>query len=505
MVTQFRPSLSAYSRLWLIENRAGPARTPSYEGQWRAGAVSWAQGDITKIEIPDDERYGVFRTIAKVVGQQGNPTVPVTARFARDARSTLLRLARLRCDHDLQVHLGLCQDVQDFNGGWDKILVLEAARLSDYSTTEIGALSNDQNAVVDEEVPFEGEDFYEIVPVFFAEQAGAQIVQEIVGVVICDSIQCGECGIPSEGCDVVFALTLSNAGSPGLAAEIIYTSNGGTTWADTLIDTLTAAQDPNALACVGTRLVVVSEDSESLHYATIANIVLGTETWVEVTTGFVVGNGPLAMFSLSPRHTWIVGENGYVYFTVDPTTSVTVQDAGVATTEDLNGVHAFNSRNIVAVGANNAVIRTQNGTDWTALTGPNAGVVLNTVYMRTEDEWFVGDAGGQLWYTQDAGTTWTQKTFPGSGTGVVRDIKFATPTVGYLAHSTTVPAGRILRTIDGGFSWYVLPEQAGVTIPANDYVAKLAVCDTDANTFYGGGLAGNATDGFLVKGTPVGG
>lgn len=502
MVSNFRPTANAFSRLWLIENRASPARVPSYEGQWMAGSVSWSQGDITKIEVPDDERYGAFRTIAKIVGQQGNPTLPVTARYARDVQSTLLRLARLRCDHDLQIHIGQCQNPQQFNDGWDKVLVLEAARPSDYSTTDIGALQSDQNAVVNEDVPFEGEDFYEIVRKTFSEQAGSQIVQEIIGVVVCDTVQCGECGIPSGGCDVVFAVTLSNAGSPGLAAEVIFTQNGGTSWLDTLVDTLAANEDPNGLACVGINLVIISEDSESLHYAPIADILTQTETWTEVTTGFVATNGPLAIYSLSPRHTWIVAENGYVYFTADPTSGVSVQDAGIATTEDLNAVHAFNSQNVVAVGANNAVIVTRNGSDWTVLTGPNPGVVLNTVFMRSENEWMVGDAGGQLWYTQDGGVSWTEKTFPGSGSGSVRDIRFSTPSVGYMAHSTSTPAGRILATIDGGNSWYVLPEAAGLTIPTNDYVGSLAVCDSNPNVMYGGGLAGNGTDGFLVKLAP---
>jgi hypothetical protein len=81
----------------------------------------------------------------------------------------------------------------------------------------------------------------------------------------------------------------------------------------------------------------------------------------------------------------------------------------------------------------------------------------------------------------------------------VRHIVFSSPSVGYLAHSTTAPAGRILRTINGGFSWYVLPEASGFSIPANDYVAKLAPCENEVNLIYGGGLAGNETDGFLVK------
>jgi hypothetical protein len=53
--------------------------------------------------------------------------------------------------------------------------------------------------------------------------------------------------------------------------------------------------------------------------------------------------------------------------------------------------------NIVAVGNTNAVAYTQNGgSTWTSLTGPNVGVNLLTVSLRSQNEWWIGDAGGKL-------------------------------------------------------------------------------------------------------------
>ena len=489
-----------FSRMWLQEFGAGPANAPSYEGYWKAGAPSWALGDKTPVYVPSPDRYGVFDVAGEIIGQRGNPTMSVTAKYLQDTASTLLRLARNGCNHDLQVHIGECQDPRDFNLGWQKVVVLANARPTTYGITDLGALTPDERATVNEDVPFTGDDLYEILRIAFAEQAASQIVQRIVGVVVCDGITCGSCGLPSNGCDVVFAVTLSAGGSPGLPAEVIFTANGGGSYGETNVDTLLPSEDPTGLACIGLNLVVISNGSLSLHYAPIADILAGTEVWTEVGTGFVAAKGPLAIFSGAPQSTWIVGTGGYVYFASDPTAGVTVQNAGIATAQNLNAIHGIDLLNLVAVGASNAVIVTSDGGDtWTPITGPAVGVVLNTVWMQSETEWWIGTAGGKLYYTLNGGDTWTEKTFTGSGAGQVRDIKFSTQAVGWMAHSTAAPVGRILRTIDGGYSWYVAPE-GNTNIPDNDYVASLALCEDNPNVIWGGGLAGNAIDGFLVAG-----
>lgn len=490
---------SDYSRMWILEGTAGPATVPQYESYWKAGAAAWPLGDVTNVYVPSPDRYGAFDIAGKIIGEPGNPTLPVTAKYFADAASLLLRLAELGCDSDLHVHMGLCKDPRDFNAGWDKIVILENARPTQWGTTELGALMPGERSTVNEEVPFTGTRIYEVMPIAMQEQAAAQVVQEVIAIIVCDAAACADCGVPSDGCQVVFALTLTAGGSPGLPAEVLFTINGGQTWDDTNVSTLGAAEDPNDLSCVGTNMVVVSEDSESLHYAAIADILSGTETWTEVTTGFVATKGPLKILSLDPAHTWIVAEGGYVYFTDDPTAGVEVQDAGVVTTQNLLDIHGIDINHLVAVGASNAVIVTANGGEtWAAVTGPAVGINLNAVWLRSETEWFVGTAGGRLYYTQDGGDTWTQKAFPGSGAGVVRDIRFVTQNVGYMSHDTATPAGRILRTINGGNSWYVAPE-GNLSIPTNDRIDMLATCD-DPNVIFGAGLAGNAVDGFIVKG-----
>jgi len=57
--------------------------------------------------------------------------------------------------------------------------------------------------------------------------------------------------------------------------------------------------------------------------------------------------------------------------------------------------------------------------------------------------------------------------------------------------------GLMAVTRDGGASWKILPDGSG-EIPDNDRINMLAVCD-DPNVVWGGGLAGNGTDGIILK------
>lgn len=492
-----------FSRVFLLANRAGPATTPEYMGLWRAGALTNNRGDVTLVRNPSASQYGAFDVVGKILGAPGNPELPIMARYTQD-KSRLLELANGDCDHDLQVHMGECKNPQDFNRGWTKIVVLEAGHITSYRTGDLGALDPGERAIVNEEVPFSGETTYEIVQLALASKAGTEITQEIVAVAICDSPSCGLCGLPSNGCQVVFAVEKSSAGSPGIYARVIWTKNGGSTWAADDITTFTVAQNPTDAKCVGTYLVVVDGAAAELHYKAVADIAAGVAgSWTEVITGFSASGLPRRIFAASPSDVWIVATGGYIYHSSDIPSGVAVQDAGVATSQQLNAVHGVDALNVVAVGNSNAVVVTENGGEtWRSVTGPAVGVNLNTVWMIDSLRWFVGTNGGKLFYTEDAGTTWVEKAFPGSGAGIVYDVAFSNRSVGYMAHATATPSGRMLRTIDGGASWYVLPEGQG-NIPTNLRINDVEPCLSDVNTVYGGGL-GAGTDGILVLGAGAG-
>jgi hypothetical protein len=308
---------------------------------------------------------------------------------------------------------------------------------------------------------------------------------------------CGTCGIENSGTDRIYAVTLHRTASPGLRADLLYTVDGGALWNTSGITTLGLTDDPTGVACLSGYVVVIAVDG--LHMVPAGDLnTLGAEAWTAITTGLVAGKTYNAI-STGRQFAYIAAEDGYVYKTDDPLNGVEVAHAGDLTGQDLTAIHALNDSVVVAVGESNVVLYTLNGETWNAVAGPLVGVNLTAVWAFDASYWMVGTETGRLFYTLDEGASWTERRFNGSGSGKIWDIAFSNRSVGYVAHATTTPKGRILRTYNGGYSWNVLPEGIGA-LPGNDRVTSLAVSKFDPNIIIGGCLADDGVDGFVMIG-----
>jgi photosystem II stability/assembly factor-like uncharacterized protein len=400
----------------------------------------------------------------------------------------------------VQLHTGTCQNPSIFNE-FDKALILEDAYLTNYSTEDLGALASGDNAAINESSDISAALAYEVVPISTTSRTPTLVVNEIVDAVLCDSVSCGggACEDESTGCNKVYGITTGASGSPATIPDIVYTLDGGATWFVHDIEGVTSP--PGAIECLGDYVFLTVNVPNEIAYALKSDLDGHTDpTWTLVTTGFVTSAEPNDAWSTG-QYAFIVGDNGYVYGTSNPTEGVTVLDAGAATAFNLYSVHGLSETFAVAGGDNGALIFTLDGAAWSASpTSPvGIGVRINTVWVKSELNWIVGCSNGRMYYTLNQGVSWIEKAFAGSGSGSVTDVVFPTKSVGYLAHTTTAPHGRLFRTIDGGYSWKLMPEKTG-TLPANDRIDALAYCQSDANVVFGVGLADDGADGFIVVG-----
>jgi len=486
---------SGQTRVWVIENGASPDSTPVFYGWYKLNDPTWGQGDSTPIKVPSGDNYNKFEEVDQVVGAVERPTFGITGLYTTKL-SDLLRITRKGCEFDIQAHIGKCDNPQDFNRGWNKIVVLPNARVTSYSGENFGALSEDEKNATRDTGDMSAKEMYEIVRLTFSEILGASAVREITAAVVCDNVSCGDCGEESDGCQKVFFGMKGASATPGTPPAVIYSSDKGASAGTSSVTTLFSNESIEDLACVGGYLLLASQLG-GVHYADISDLLAGVGVWTEVSTGIVIGKLPNAIATVDVSHTWLAAEDGYIYFSDDVISGWTVQDAGVATVQDLNAISAFDSQNVVAVGESNAVVYTTNGgSSWQSVTGPDVGISLTAVYMATKTKWLVATAT-KLYRTQNSGASWTVVSLPVTPTDI-SSIKFSNDTVGFMAVTVAGPAGKILRTIDGGHSWYVLPESGAGSIPTNEAINVVAPCKENVNLVFGGGLEAT-TVGVIVK------
>lgn len=488
---------TGFGRVFLQETGADPGNPYSYQGCGKMGGFTESLGGVTALRCPSSSQYDEFDVTGSVKGEKALPTTSFIARL-----QPRMRMLRIKCPFDLQAHYGECTDPSSFHQ-WNQVVAFEQARFTQRSSSDLTALDEAERAAVVVTGEITAERIWYIDPMTLTEVAQTEVTDEVVGVAMDPRVMCGACGVPSDGTQRMFAVVVTPmATSPGLPAELLASEDGGATWTEYVINSLAFNEDPSGMAIVGNYMVVVSNDSGSLHYASLDDL----STWTEVTTGFDVLGPPNAIFALNSTAVWIVGDAGYIYFTEDITTGVTVQSTGApASNQDLYDVHAHDANTVVACGANaTAVVTVNGGTTWAAVGVTGLPVVgsFRACWARTETCWMLGGTQGVLYFTKNTGVTWSAGGFPGSGAGTIYDIVFclhsASP-FGFMAHTPAAGRGRILRTLDGGNSWHQLPESAGA-IPDNDRIVCLAACG-DPNIVLAGGLGANGVDGILLVGS----
>lgn len=494
------------SRVWIVRG-VGSNGTVEYYGCAKANDPSWALGGIAKAECPDPETANEFITTAEWREASERASTGLQMRY-QDDLSQLLALAREKCDFDMHVLWGACRAKNSYlPPNWSHIDAYPFAAIEQWSAENYGALSSDDQNVVNESSDITAREMYQYGRVLFSELLKTTIAREIIAVDVCDSPSCGgDCGEWSGGCGKVFAVQLGTGATPGTLPSVVYVSFKRSGAIDksgsTNIDTMFSNETPTDGKCMGQWFIVPSSSSNSIHYAKSADILKASETWYEQITGFVAGGEPQALYVADATHAWLVGNAGYIYFFDNPETAVQVQDAGVATTQVLNDVHGCDASNVVAVGQNNAVVyTTDGGQTWASVTGPAAGIGLNAIWVYSPNVWFVGCANGKLYDTQNAGVSWTEITLPGS-LDQIYDIQATMDGAEFVLTGTSGGTAKILRSTARGIAgtWYVMPEADGSVIPTADRINQIALCPRHPNTIYAGGLAADGSDGILMQG-----
>jgi photosystem II stability/assembly factor-like uncharacterized protein len=436
---------------------------------------------VTPVNCPDPQRRRKFVQVDVLEAAPGRGSVNMSMYLTK--LNFLRQLQWKGCVYHLDARYGECGEADDPDD-WEHILRFCGVRVGDLTSTDLHA--RDASAEVDITAALNYTSMYDVWPML-AENIATIVPANITAVVFCDSLNCGECGLtPSIGCNIAYAVTVAPV---RLMPYFGLTDDGGETWTWRDIDVWDGGEDARDLACVGSRVVVVSEDVGELVYTEDEGV-----TWNATTLGFLAGCNGRAIFSLDARHTWIAATSGTIYFTADPTSSVVAQTNASLTTNNLNDIIATDTNHVYAVGDNNTFLYSEDaGNTWVAGVGPAAGDDLECIWaINAETGRFliVGTRGGEVWQTFDGGVTWTQRTLPGmTGTfniAAIQGCGCSGLEMFLLAEEGTYLApteGHLFRTIDGGVTW------REIDLPTNLGVEDVACCSPNKALVVGDVLA----------------
>lgn len=462
-------------------------------------------GNIDPLWVPDPVRIGKYRLVGRKVTA---PPLPTSQIKMRERHGTLPRqLSVIGCQLNLYENTGVCNDLSNYTQGWsDYVLIYSNGIVVKKEGGNRTAFDKDE--VVEDTIDITFSDIYPVAPMSFGEGAATQVDKEVLDAAF-DSLQgCGNCGVATDGASRLYAITKSSgAGSPGLPAELIYTTDGGQTWNQTNITGLGATEDPVAVDIVGDQIIVLggTAATPAYYYADI-DAASGTPgAFTKVTAGFVANKLPSDIYVASPREVYLCAAGGYVYKITNLSAGVTILNAGQATALDLLRIHGLNET-LVAVGKTGAIIKSVNrGKTWASLSVSPSTLDIQAVSVLDTQVFWAGDAASHLYYTLDGGRVWHESLFAGTGVGAIYDIVFVTPEVGYVTYTTATPTGVLMTTWDGGNNWTSSAPRI-LNMPTQNRINRIAAPsvsgESGLNCNYVAlvGLAGNGTDGIVLNG-----
>jgi photosystem II stability/assembly factor-like uncharacterized protein len=284
----------------------------------------------------------------------------------------------------------------------------------------------------------------------------------------------------NEKCDTLYAVSDPVSGSAANTATVHIMSNGS--WAAADADPFETDEAISAGVCfavnsLSRRILVFRGTTDAGNPAEAAYSDDAGVTWTLANIGTDNGEFVIsakAVYAINQNNIWVGTNSGRIYFSSTGGASwVAQEDQGIHSAA-WNWVHFSDDRNGFAGGAGDVIAVTNDGGDvWSQVNATgNGGDITSGGVVSTNDFW-VGTDDGEIFYTTDAGVTWTEREFSIGAAGaptLVDDIRFVDNMLGFMSVRNAAAKSTILMTRTGGYNWEI------VDTPANIGVNSLAVC-----------------------------
>jgi len=469
--------IAGQAAIWL--QRHGPNTKPEFLGCHALEDIEdpGDAGEVTLLYCPDPADV----TRYKVSGSYVTPaTDPVSTTISTRVKAAMDLIEKAKCRGNLFLHKFDCGR-RDLFSNYQRSFILQKYQKGPTTYGTMASMQPDDEEASSLSAELQAESLVKVVPVSGGRESIAA-VGDLYAVAPLYTAQCpGDCGGLIEDGDWLVAVGSALDGSAAATADV-WIKQGAAGWAAAAADPFGGGEGIAAVVVVPisstvNRIIVARGTPDAGNPAEIAYSDDLGATWTAVNVGAVNGQfmaGPGALFAIDQYNIWAVTSGGYIYKSEDGGLTWTAQESGVLAAQTFYQVKFLStSFGVVAGDANSILVTTNGGTTWSLVTGPagQAAQAIMALAIVTERRWFLGYGDGELWYTEDAGTTWAQRRFSGDGVGTMQSISFANEMVGMMLHDNASPVGAILRTIDGGYSW------DAVSTPANAGLNAIHVFD----------------------------
>lgn len=459
-------------------------------------------GSRSRINVHDPRTPKKYRQ----VGQSTDPPElsSATVQFMQMHGAVPGHLIGYDCPMNFYQLVGNCKDLSDLLDGATDYWKIFSRGVHE-SSSEMGG-SFDSDEALSDGLDYTFDDIYPIGAFTFGEEGADEVDLEVIDGVYGSRLSCGVCGPDDDGTKLWYGVVINDTGVPPV---VVYTTDGFQTVNTVAITGATDATIPVAIDIAGRYLIVVYNDAGGggYYYAEINDLTGVPGTFTDVTTGFVALSDPNDIWVASPREIWFAADAGYIYKSENVTQGVTPVHEGDVTSEDLLRIMSIDEV-LIAGGTNGAFVMSFNrGSSFAAPVVAPTVNDITTVAIYNDYAFWVGDDAGNVYYTLVRGELAWTALITGYTLTAVDDIVWVNSEIGYITAQTSGPVAVMLATFDGGYQWSRSNPLTGrfVTWPVFDRGNRISYPAVDnqgvaANTVVVCGLAGNGTDGIIVKG-----
>ena len=458
--------------LWALPG--GPNSEPRYLGCHAISSVTKPKGNNTLVHCPDPVNPRKYKVTVKTKSAPGLTTYTIETKMFKLADY----LENINCPIPVIAQVTPCAPKNEF-WNWDRSFLFPNSDNVQEGINNLLSGGDGEDPIM-MSFDMEADDMVRIYPLAVSRDQSISETQALNSIFACDQDVCaGPCGALNEKCDTLYAVSDPVSGSASNTATVHIMTNGS--WSAAAADPFATDEAISAGVCFAidrsTRRILVfrgSTDAGSPAEAAYSDD--AGATWTTANIGADNGefvSSSKAVYAINQNNIWAGTDSGRIYFSGNGGVSWTVQEDQGIHSAAWNWVHFMDDRNGFAGGAGDIVAITTDGGDvWSQVnaTGNGGDIVaggvidINTFWVGTDD--------AELFYTTDAGTTWSERSFSiGAGTAAaVDDIRFVDNMLGFMSVRNDSAKSTLLMTRTGGFNWEI------ITTPTNSGVNSLAVC-----------------------------